>query len=167
MTKKLQLSYFKVKKSLIDAHFSHQVLLKRKFSFQTKPNTHLAKPNTGFIEIKHLYVWHCPVRLCQECQSWMADTFYSALPNSCLAGHEFEPSAAEHPPCGMGRCTLHMSRLKRPPFGKMWKLEEREVLAQVSSLSLGHGSKLRGLPPIALEQLCSATLTTLSHSFSA
>ncbi|GFW75315.1 hypothetical protein TNCV_4189691 [Trichonephila clavipes] len=48
---------------------------------------------------------------------------------------EFEPSAAEDPPCREGRFSLDLSMLKRPAVGVAWKLGE-EVLAQVSSLSL-------------------------------
>ncbi|GFV20104.1 hypothetical protein TNCV_4194031 [Trichonephila clavipes] len=49
------------------------------------------------------------------------------------------------------RCTLNLSKLKRPPVGVVWKLGEGELLAQVSSSSLDHGSKLRGQSPKALE----------------
>ncbi|GFV68966.1 hypothetical protein TNCV_3988831 [Trichonephila clavipes] len=51
------------------------------------------------------------------------------------------PSTAEDPPC-RGRCTLYLSRLKRPPFG---------VPTHVSSSSLDHNSKQRGMSPKDLE----------------
>ncbi|GFW66320.1 hypothetical protein TNCV_1712191 [Trichonephila clavipes] len=35
--------------------------------------------------------------------------------DSCLAGHMFELSAAEDPPCRGCRCTFNLSRLKHPP----------------------------------------------------
>ncbi|GFW87511.1 hypothetical protein TNCV_1301561 [Trichonephila clavipes] len=43
------------------------------------------------------------------------------------SSHEFEPCSTEDPPCKWGRCTLNMSRLKRPPFGVVWKLGEKAV----------------------------------------
>ncbi|GFU21247.1 hypothetical protein TNCV_9101 [Trichonephila clavipes] len=42
------------------------------------------------------------------------------------------------------RCTLNLSRLKRPPVGVVVR---RGVPARVSSTSLAHGSKLRGPSP--------------------
>ncbi|GFX04359.1 hypothetical protein TNCV_3975071 [Trichonephila clavipes] len=50
-----------------------------------------------------------------------------------------------------GRFMLNMSRFKRLPVGGVWKLGEGAP-APVSSSSFGHGSKLRGPPPIALVQ---------------
>ncbi|GFX97391.1 hypothetical protein TNCV_1077621 [Trichonephila clavipes] len=37
------------------------------------------------------------------------------------AGHEFEPSTAVDPQRRGGRCTLNLSRLKRPPIRVIWK----------------------------------------------
>ncbi|GFV10538.1 hypothetical protein TNCV_2584321 [Trichonephila clavipes] len=34
------------------------------------------------------------------------------------------PNTAEDPPCRRDRCTLNLSRFKRPPVGVVWKLEE-------------------------------------------
>ncbi|GFW57275.1 hypothetical protein TNCV_541891 [Trichonephila clavipes] len=48
------------------------------------------------------------------------------------ACHEFKPSTAEDPLCREGRFTLNLSRLKRSPFGEVWKLGEG-VPPQVSS----------------------------------
>ncbi|GFW78772.1 hypothetical protein TNCV_4261941 [Trichonephila clavipes] len=42
--------------------------------------------------------------------------------DSWLSCHEFEPSTAEDPPCRGGRCTLNMSKFKRPTVGEEWKL---------------------------------------------
>ncbi|GFV41786.1 uncharacterized protein TNCV_3629371 [Trichonephila clavipes] len=56
------------------------------------------------------------------------------------ACHEFKPSTAEDPPCKGDRCTLNMSRLKRPPVGVVWKLRDG-VLAVVSPSSLDLGSE--------------------------
>ncbi|GFW13129.1 hypothetical protein TNCV_3330611 [Trichonephila clavipes] len=44
--------------------------------------------------------------------------------DSWPAYREFEPSTAEDPPCIGGRCTLNVSRLKRPPVGVVRKLGE-------------------------------------------
>ncbi|GFV69988.1 hypothetical protein TNCV_463271 [Trichonephila clavipes] len=44
--------------------------------------------------------------------------------DSCPAYHEFEPSTTEDWPCRGNRCTLNMSRLKRPLVGVVLKLEE-------------------------------------------
>ncbi|GFT11865.1 hypothetical protein TNCV_1923791 [Trichonephila clavipes] len=49
-----------------------------------------------------------------------------------------EPRTTEDPACRGGRCTLNMSRLKRPSVGGLWKLGEG-VSAQVSSSSLDYG----------------------------
>ncbi|GFS73774.1 hypothetical protein TNCV_1458181 [Trichonephila clavipes] len=43
-------------------------------------------------------------------------------------------SSSQRPVVQKGRCTLHMSRFKRPLIGVVWKLE-RGVPAQVSSSS--------------------------------
>ncbi|GFW75670.1 hypothetical protein TNCV_4428531 [Trichonephila clavipes] len=56
------------------------------------------------------------------------------------ACHKFEPSTAEDPQCRGSRCTLNMSKLKRPPVVVVRKLEEG-VPAQVSFSSLDHGWK--------------------------
>ncbi|GFY24778.1 hypothetical protein TNCV_2689691 [Trichonephila clavipes] len=64
--------------------------------------------------------------------------------------HEFKPCTTEDPPFSGGRCTLNLSRLKRPPLVEVWKLGEK-VPAQVSSSSLDHASKLRDPSPKALE----------------
>ncbi|GFV36118.1 hypothetical protein TNCV_4964661 [Trichonephila clavipes] len=64
--------------------------------------------------------------------------------DSWLTYHEFEPCTAEDPPCRGKRCTLNTSRLKPPPVDAVWKSGER-VPAQISSSSLDHESKLRGL----------------------
>ncbi|GFV06499.1 hypothetical protein TNCV_2948221 [Trichonephila clavipes] len=54
--------------------------------------------------------------------------------NGLVAGVSVEDS-----PYG-GRCTLNLSKLKRPPVGVVYKLGER-MPAQVLSSSLDHGSK--------------------------
>ncbi|GFV53139.1 hypothetical protein TNCV_4954251 [Trichonephila clavipes] len=64
------------------------------------------------------------------------------------ACHEFEPSTAEDPPYRKGRCTLNMSRLKRPPVGMV---KERGLLAEMTSPSLDYDSNLRGPLQKALE----------------
>ncbi|GFU20717.1 hypothetical protein TNCV_3176541 [Trichonephila clavipes] len=43
--------------------------------------------------------------------------------DSWLVCHEFKPSTAEDPPCRGGRCTLNVSRVRRPPVGVV-KFEE-------------------------------------------
>ncbi|GFT47059.1 hypothetical protein TNCV_3747191 [Trichonephila clavipes] len=43
--------------------------------------------------------------------------------DSWPACHEFESSTAEDPP-RLRRCTLNLSKLKRPSVGMLWKLEE-------------------------------------------
>ncbi|GFV86486.1 kinesin-like protein [Trichonephila clavipes] len=77
-----------------------------------------------------------------------------------LACFEFEPRAAEDPPCREGRCALNPSRRKRPPIDMVGKLRER-VPAQMSSSSLDHVSKLRGPSPTALVQLYSVMLISM------
>ncbi|GFX35400.1 uncharacterized protein TNCV_102071 [Trichonephila clavipes] len=75
----------------------------------------------------------------------------------CVAGsHKLEPSTTEDPSCREERYTLNMSRLKHPHWCDVEV--RREVPAQVSSLSLDYGSKLRDPLPITLVQLYSATL---------
>ncbi|GFV72626.1 hypothetical protein TNCV_2602331 [Trichonephila clavipes] len=64
--------------------------------------------------------------------------------------HEFGLWTAEDPICRGGRCTLNMSRFKRPPLGVVWKLGEG-MSSQVSSSLLEQGSKLRSSWPDALE----------------
>ncbi|GFV32489.1 hypothetical protein TNCV_1677751 [Trichonephila clavipes] len=49
--------------------------------------------------------------------------------NSWLECHELEPSTAEDPPCRDSRCWLNLSRLKPPPVGVVWKLEEEVQLS--------------------------------------
>ncbi|GFX45517.1 hypothetical protein TNCV_2740541 [Trichonephila clavipes] len=61
--------------------------------------------------------------------------------DSWLACHEFESGTAEDQLCRDSRCTLNLSRLKRPAVVVMRKLGE-DVPAQVSSPSLDHDSKL-------------------------
>ncbi|GFY32390.1 hypothetical protein TNCV_3558981 [Trichonephila clavipes] len=45
--------------------------------------------------------------------------------DSWLRCQGFKSSTAEDPPCKEDRCTLHTSKLKRPPFGVLWKLATR------------------------------------------
>ncbi|GFV30867.1 hypothetical protein TNCV_4013011 [Trichonephila clavipes] len=45
--------------------------------------------------------------------------------DSWIAFNEFQPNTAEDMSCRWGRCTLNLSRLKRPPMGVVWKLGER------------------------------------------
>ncbi|GFX33747.1 hypothetical protein TNCV_3961561 [Trichonephila clavipes] len=82
--------------------------------------------------------------------AWGCGSLVVKITDFWLTSHEFEPSTAEDPPCREHKCTLNMSRLKRPPIGEVWKFGER-VAVQVSSLSLDHGSKFRGPSPKALE----------------
>ncbi|GFT72589.1 transposable element Tcb1 transposase [Trichonephila clavipes] len=49
------------------------------------------------------------------------------------ACRESEPRSAEDPSCRGGRCTLNMSRHKRPPVGVMWKLREDHQMRDVGS----------------------------------
>ncbi|GFU57903.1 hypothetical protein TNCV_2891651 [Trichonephila clavipes] len=61
--------------------------------------------------------------------------------------------AAENAPC-----TLNMSRLQRPPVGV-----EVRIGSQMSSLSLDHGSKLRGPSPKSLVSLqCNVNIHSLT-----
>ncbi|GFU55057.1 hypothetical protein TNCV_425641 [Trichonephila clavipes] len=62
--------------------------------------------------------------------------------SSLLTYHEFEPSAAEDPPCRGGRRTLNMSRLTRPLVGgaaigmerrELFNMEERRVVVTLTS----------------------------------
>ncbi|GFV69338.1 hypothetical protein TNCV_2943081 [Trichonephila clavipes] len=45
------------------------------------------------------------------------DSLVVKVMDSWLACHEFEPGAAEDPPCKKDRYTLNLSGLKRPPIG--------------------------------------------------
>ncbi|GFU73838.1 hypothetical protein TNCV_554661 [Trichonephila clavipes] len=58
--------------------------------------------------------------------------------NSWLTCHEFEPSAAEDPPCRDSRC----SRLKRLPAGVVWRLGDG-VPTHVSSLTMIQNDEIR------------------------
>ncbi|GFU03356.1 hypothetical protein TNCV_3338691 [Trichonephila clavipes] len=85
--------------------------------------------------------------------------------DSWLTFHYFEPCTAEDPPCRGNRCTLNMSRLKRPHVAVVYKLGEG-VTDQVSSSSVEQGSNLRGLSQKALMLLNSVTLI-FTHSLAA
>ncbi|GFW39351.1 hypothetical protein TNCV_1833341 [Trichonephila clavipes] len=65
--------------------------------------------------------------------------------DSWPAGHEFEPSTAEDPPC---RGSMHAKSVDA--VGGVWKIGER-VLTQMSSSSLKPGSNLLSSSPKALE----------------
>ncbi|GFV00240.1 hypothetical protein TNCV_3322911 [Trichonephila clavipes] len=64
--------------------------------------------------------------------------------DSWPACREFERSTSEDPPC---RGAMHVKSVESSNvLSLVWYLGE-EVLAQVSSSSLDHGSKLQGSPP--------------------
>ncbi|GFV33423.1 hypothetical protein TNCV_758471 [Trichonephila clavipes] len=54
--------------------------------------------------------------------SWGRCSIVVIVTNSWPAYQEFEPGTTKDPPCRRGRCTLNMSRLKRPPVGVVWKI---------------------------------------------
>ncbi|GFY06060.1 hypothetical protein TNCV_3863641 [Trichonephila clavipes] len=60
------------------------------------------------------------------------------------------PVQLKNHPVG-GRSTLHLSKLKCPSIGVVWKSGEREVPEQVSPSSPDQGSKLRDSLPNAFE----------------
>ncbi|GFX32675.1 hypothetical protein TNCV_888131 [Trichonephila clavipes] len=64
--------------------------------------------------------------------------------DSWLMCHEFEPSAAEDLPCRGGRCSLNLSRLKRPPVGVVWKLGEEIIESITSLITPDPSEELRG-----------------------
>ncbi|GFX30951.1 hypothetical protein TNCV_4146591 [Trichonephila clavipes] len=55
--------------------------------------------------------------------------------DSLLECHELEPSATEDLPCTESRCTLNLSRLKRPCVGMVWKNEFGIVNQKATDLS--------------------------------
>ncbi|GFW75451.1 hypothetical protein TNCV_4426351 [Trichonephila clavipes] len=58
--------------------------------------------------------------------------------DSRLACHEFEPSTAEDPPC---RAAMHVKSFEAKTSSRWCGVEVWDVTSQVSSSSLGHGSK--------------------------
>ncbi|GFW72855.1 hypothetical protein TNCV_1266981 [Trichonephila clavipes] len=78
------------------------------------------------------------------------------ITDSWLSCHEFEPSTTKDPPCreAMRVKSVESSNVLLLVWYGSW---ERDVPVQVSSSSLGYGSKLRGPSQKAIVQLNSVT----------
>ncbi|GFU59712.1 hypothetical protein TNCV_3186721 [Trichonephila clavipes] len=68
----------------------------------------MAKPGSSFTPTPLGHEDNLEIRCC--CSSLVVKVKFT---DSWPVSHEFEPSAAEDPPCRGGRCTLNMSRFKR------------------------------------------------------
>ncbi|GFU57247.1 hypothetical protein TNCV_3634371 [Trichonephila clavipes] len=75
-----------------------------------------------------------------------------------LAYHKLEPCATEDLPCRGGRCTLNLSKIKRPSLGALWRKTEflyseskipESIFTKRSSAEFGgRGHKISGLKKV-------------------